>query len=220
MQLSICPISVPSQPSFYHDPLWTSQGFLTAGDLVESNISHDHHMNGWLVYNLFGHLTTCVCSPWTYSLQCCRILILSKYISRYNVIITNRDDGKSNKNKTQVAMNRSCSVILFWQYSKVFHPQHSVCTALIRSNLTSLAVWHQLLADTQFTGNFLNNCCCLPQRKEFYHFVIDNKIPGFHTFDPPLLLLSQAAEMQPPNILVHSSARHGQNPTTGHCAAG
>lgn len=38
-----------------------------------------------------------------------------------------------------------CSVILFWQYSKVFHLQHSVCAALQSDQSGRL---HQLLADT------------------------------------------------------------------------
>lgn len=93
-------------------------------------------------------------------------------------------------------------------------------TALVRAtNKTSRfsrSVWLTL----SFIGKFLNNCCCLPQSGEFHHFVTDNQVPGIPAFDPLLPLLSEAAEMQPPNILVHASARQGQNPTTGLCAAG
>ena len=37
-----------------------------------------------------------------------------------------------------------------------------------------------------FCGNFLNNCCCSPQKIKFYHFAIDNQVPGFPAFDPLL----------------------------------
>lgn len=60
----------------------------------------------------------------------------------------------------------------------------------------------------------------LTTEQRVHRFVTDNKILGSPAFDPLLLLLSEEAKTQLPNILVHASARHGQNPTTCYYAAG
>lgn len=133
-------------------------------------------MVGWFT-TAPAHLTNPTCSHWSYFEQCRRY---------WNISI-----GRMLPWPTELMLRVTKIKPKF--FCDTFQPQNSVCTALIRSDLTSQVFRHQLLADTVF-GKLPKQLLLLTTDERVYHFVIDNIIPGSPAFDPPLLLLSEATD--------------------------